>query len=183
MAVHRVLIACGCDMPAHGRTLFNYRAWGNWWRRDRLATRAIEKIPNELAGPSFSLEVLEPSKVIFLHYHLSLYWKPVFIVRFWENWVLTETLVKRLESFRGKLAKQSIRWPKSHSSTAAIELLNYHGWGVGCCCENCLFWNDCWRMMQLGLGLNCYVHVLMILVHCAWWKNVWNWRRHLGVLL
>ena len=40
-----------------------------------------------------------------------------------ENWIMTESLMKRLEGFQGELAKRILIWPKHHSNTAAIVAL------------------------------------------------------------
>ena len=37
-----------------------------------------------------------------------------------ENWILTEALVERLESFQGEMAKRVLKWPRHHSNAAAI---------------------------------------------------------------
>ena len=39
-----------------------------------------------------------------------------------ENWIMTESLMKKLESFQGELAKRILKWPKYHSNTIALEL-------------------------------------------------------------
>ena len=41
-----------------------------------------------------------------------------------ENWILTDALIDRLESFQGKLAKRVLKWLKHHSNTAAITTLD-----------------------------------------------------------
>ena len=33
---------------------------------------------------------------------------------------MTESLMKKLESFQGELPKRILKWPKHHSNTAAI---------------------------------------------------------------
>ena len=40
-----------------------------------------------------------------------------------ENWIMTESLMKKLESFQGVLAKRILKWPKHHLNTAAIVAL------------------------------------------------------------
>ena len=40
-----------------------------------------------------------------------------------ENWIMTELLMKTLESFQGELAKRILKWPQHHSNTAAIVAL------------------------------------------------------------
>ena len=37
-----------------------------------------------------------------------------------ENWILTQALLERIESFQGELAKRNMKWPRHHSSSAAI---------------------------------------------------------------
>ena len=37
-----------------------------------------------------------------------------------ENWIMTEALMKMLESFQGELAKRILKRPKHHSNTAAM---------------------------------------------------------------
>ena len=37
-----------------------------------------------------------------------------------ENWILTKRLIDKLEAFRVELVKRVLKWPKYHSSTAAI---------------------------------------------------------------
>ena len=81
---------------------------GYWWRRDLLATRAIEEnikrarrafflfgsigaFQGDLS-PLSSVSILETCVCPILLYGS-------------ENWILTETLMKRLESFQGELAK------------------------------------------------------------------------------
>ena len=42
-----------------------------------------------------------------------------------ENWIMTEQLVKRVDSFLGEMAKRAVKWPKHHSNTAALVALEH----------------------------------------------------------
>jgi len=41
-----------------------------------------------------------------------------------ENCILTEALLKSLESFQGELVNRVLKWPKNHSNTAAVTALD-----------------------------------------------------------
>ena len=41
-----------------------------------------------------------------------------------ENWILTDVLLKKLDSFLAELAKRALKWPKYHSNTAALVVLD-----------------------------------------------------------
>ena len=39
-----------------------------------------------------------------------------------ENWVLTERLVKKMETFQGELVKRTLKWPTCSKITVCHEL-------------------------------------------------------------
>ena len=39
----------------------------------------------------------------------------------YENWLMTHTLMEKVESFQEELAKTVLKWPKHHCNTAALE--------------------------------------------------------------
>ena len=41
-----------------------------------------------------------------------------------ENWILMDALLRRLEAFQAELVKRVLKWPKYHSNTAAIAVLD-----------------------------------------------------------
>ena len=41
-----------------------------------------------------------------------------------ENWIMTDALMERLEAFQAELVKRVLKWPKHHSNTAAIAVLD-----------------------------------------------------------
>ena len=41
-----------------------------------------------------------------------------------ENWIVTDSLVEKLEAFQAELVKIVLKWPKHHSNTAAIAVLD-----------------------------------------------------------
>ena len=83
---------------------------GYWWRGDLLATRAIDENMRKASRACFlfssigvfhgnlfplsSVSILETCVVPILLYGS-------------ENWIMTESLMKKLESFQGELAKNS----------------------------------------------------------------------------
>ena len=95
---------------------------GYWWRCDLLATRSVG-------------ENVVRARRAFFHYgsigafqgdlsplsSRSVYEVCVLPILLYgcENWVMTQALVERLESFQGELAKRILKWPKHHSNTAA----------------------------------------------------------------
>ena len=40
-----------------------------------------------------------------------------------ENWIVSESCLKQLESFLGELAKRALKWPKHFSNTAVVTAL------------------------------------------------------------
>ena len=99
---------------------------GYWWRGDLLATRAIDDNMRKARrafflfgsigvfhgdlSPLSSVSILETCVILILLYGS-------------ENWIMTESLMKSLESFQGELAKRILKWPKHHLNTAAIVAL------------------------------------------------------------
>ena len=41
-----------------------------------------------------------------------------------ENWIMSESLLDKLERFLGEIAKRALGWPKHHSNTAALVALD-----------------------------------------------------------
>ena len=41
-----------------------------------------------------------------------------------EKWIMTDVLMERLEAFQAELVKRALKWPKHHSNTAAIVVLD-----------------------------------------------------------
>ena len=100
---------------------------GYWWKGDLSASRSIEENVQRARraffhfgsigvfqgdiSPLSSREVIESCVMPVLLYGS-------------ENWILSEALLERLESFQGELAKRVLKWPKHHSNTAAIAVLD-----------------------------------------------------------
>jgi len=96
---------------------------GFWWRGDLLATTSVDKNIQKARGAFFhygsigvfqgdicplsSRSVLECCVLPVLLYGC-------------ENWIITEVLWQKLESFQAGLVKRILRWPKHHSNTAAL---------------------------------------------------------------
>ena len=100
---------------------------GYWWKGDLSASRSVEENIKKARraffhygsigvfqgdiGPLSSKEVIESCVMPVLLYGS-------------ENWILTEVLMKRLESFQAELVKRVLKWPSHHSNTAAIAVLD-----------------------------------------------------------
>ena len=108
----------GSMLPAR----HNVKCLGYWWGHDLLATRAVE-------------ENIMRARRAFFHYgsigafqgdlsplsSKSVYEVCVLPILLYgcENWVLTQTLIDRLEAFQGEIVKRMLKWPRHHSNTAA----------------------------------------------------------------
>ena len=100
---------------------------GYWWKGDLSASRSVEENVQKARraffhfgsigafqgdiSPLSSREVIESCVMPVLLYGS-------------ENWILTDALMERLESFQGELVKRVLKWPKHHSNTAAITALH-----------------------------------------------------------
>ena len=109
----------GSVMPAGGVG----KCLGYWRKGDLSASRSVEENIQKArcaffqygsigifqgdVSPLSSREVIESCVMPVLLYAS-------------ENWILTEPLLKKLEAFQGELVKRVLKWPKHHSSTAAI---------------------------------------------------------------
>ena len=96
---------------------------GFWWKGDLLATRSVDENVKKARraffhygsigafqgdlSPLSSRSILDACVMPVLMYGC-------------ENWLLTHTLVEKLESFQAELAKRVLKWPKHHSNTAAL---------------------------------------------------------------
>ena len=120
----------GCDVEVEGVKLSSNsegKCLGFWWRRDLLATRAIEEGIKKARKAFFyygsigafqgDLSPLSTKSVI------ETCVLPVVLYGA-ENWIMTHTLIEKLNRFVGELAKRALRWPKSHLNTAALVTLN-----------------------------------------------------------
>ena len=101
------------------------KCFGYWWNRDLIPSKSIEENINKAwqsffhfgsisvfcgdISPLSLRSVLETCAMPIFHYGS-------------ENWILTESFMKTLESFQGELTKWILKWPKHLSSTAAIGL-------------------------------------------------------------
>ena len=100
---------------------------GYWWRGDLFAARSVEENIGKARrsffhygsigvfqgdlSPLSSRSVIETCVIPVLLYGA-------------ENWIMTEQLVKRVDSFLGEMAKRAVKWPKHHSNTAALVALD-----------------------------------------------------------
>ena len=97
---------------------------GFWWKSDLLSSKSIINkaqraffnfgsigVFSDDISPLSSRFVLETCVMPFLLYGS-------------ENWILTESLLKKLESFQGELAKRILKWPKHLSNTAPMTCLD-----------------------------------------------------------
>ena len=100
---------------------------GYWWRGDLFAARSVEENIGKARrsffhygsigvfqgdlSPLSSRSVIETCVIPVLLYGA-------------ENWIMTEQLVKRVDSFLGEMAKRAVKWPKHHSNTAALVVLD-----------------------------------------------------------
>ena len=113
----------GSVLPASGEG----KCLGFWWKGDLLATRAVE-------------ENIKKARRAFFHYGsigifqgdlsplssrqvLEMCVLPVLLYGS-ENWIMTENLLGKLESFQAELVKRILKWPKHFSNTAAITVLD-----------------------------------------------------------
>ena len=100
---------------------------GYWWKGDLSASSSVEENIRKAhraffhfgsigvfqgdISPLSSKEVIEACVMPVLLYGS-------------ENWVLTDVLMERLEAFQAELVKRVLKWPKHHSNTAAIVVLD-----------------------------------------------------------
>jgi hypothetical protein len=100
---------------------------GFWWRRDLMASRAVEEgirrarrsffhfgsigsFQGDLS-PLSTRSVVETCVIPRLLYGC-------------ENWNVTEGILAQLESFLGEVAKRALRWPKHYSNTSAVTAMD-----------------------------------------------------------
>ena len=100
---------------------------GYWWGRDLLASKSIEENIKKARRAFFSygsigafqgdLNPLSSKSII------NSCVMPILLFGS-ENWILTESLLHKLEAFLGELAKRALKWPQHLSKTAAILALD-----------------------------------------------------------
>ena len=100
---------------------------GYWWKGDHSASRSVEEniwkarcaffhfssigVFQGDISPLSSKEVIEACVMPVLLYGS-------------DNWVLTDVLTERLDAFQAELVKRVLKWPKHHSNTATIVVLD-----------------------------------------------------------
>ena len=99
---------------------------GYWWSGDLSATKSIENNINKSRRAFFhfgSIGVFQGDiSPISSRSVLEMCVMPILLYGS-ENWILTEGMVKKLETFQGELVKRILKWPKHLSNTAAIVAL------------------------------------------------------------
>ena len=99
---------------------------GYWWKGDLVAAKSVEE------------NIVKARRAFFLYGSIGAFQgdisplssrsvlescvMPILLFGS-ENWVVTEGLIEKLETFQGELAKRILKWPKHHSNTAAITAL------------------------------------------------------------
>lgn len=118
----------------HGRESINglpivstAKCLGYWWGRDLLASKSVEENIKKARRAFFSygsigafqgdLNPLSTKSII------DSCVMPILLFGS-ENWILTESLLNKLEAFLGELAKRALKWPQHLSNTAAILALD-----------------------------------------------------------
>ncbi len=122
---HASLPACSVDgsiLPASGTG----KCLGFWWSRDLMATRCIEENKKKARKAFFQYGSigafqgdLSPLSVRSV---IDTCVIPVLLYGC-QNWVVTDSMMDRLESFLGEMAKQALKWPKHYCNTAAVTAL------------------------------------------------------------
>ena len=128
------IIPFSCNSVPHGHESINglpvvstAKCLGCWWGRDLFASRSNEENIKKARKAFFSygnigafqghLNPLSSKSII------NTCVMPVLLFGS-ENWILTEALLHKLETFLGELAKRALKWPRHFSNTAAILALD-----------------------------------------------------------
>ena len=99
-----------------------------WWRGDLMANRAVEEGIKKARRSFFhygSIGVFQGDLSPLSSRSMVEYCVLPVLLYGYENWVLTEQLISRLEAFQDEMAKRILKLPKWSSSTAANVVM---GW-------------------------------------------------------
>ena len=95
---------------------------------------------------------------------------------------MTESLMKKLESFQGELAKRILKWPKHHSNTAAIVALELPTMRCQILLRKLAFLQRLLRDDAVGVGVE-VLHACVDDIESVCLGSVWNWKNGLVVSL
>ena len=120
----------GCNVEVDGETIPGVsvaKCLGYWWKGDLYATAAVDEGIKKARraffqfgsigcfhgglNPASTKSVIETCVMPVLLYGS-------------ENWIVCESLLDKLDSFLGELAKRALGWPKHYSNTAAFVALD-----------------------------------------------------------
>ena len=128
---------------------------GYWWGRDLLASKSIEENIKKARRALFSygsigafqgdLNPLSSKSII------NSCVVPILIFGS-ENWILTESLLHKLEAFLGELAKRALKWPQHLSNTAAILALDMETMRSRILCRKLNFLKSLLEEEATGIG-------------------------------
>ncbi len=100
---------------------------GYWWNGDLFATAAVEEGIKKARRVFFQFDsigcfqgALNPASSRSV---IKTCVMPVLLYGC-ENWIMSESLLDKLDSFLGEIAKRALGWPKHHSNTAALVALD-----------------------------------------------------------